>query len=135
MKRDPRQFGVNRTRWNLPTLQEHLPEFHLAGPSSLWHLLDRLDIRWLRGHAHVHSPDPLYQQKRDYIAQIEQRVRESNGKEILLYQDECSYDHQPLVTSAYAPSREPQPAEQSYRGHELIRLTGVLNAHTGAVLA
>lgn len=111
IKRDPRQFGINRTRWNLPTLLTHLPEFHLAGPSSLWRVLDRLDIRWLRGHAHVHSPDPLYQHKRDYIQQIDLRVRSSGGKEVLLYQDECSYDHQPLVTSAYAPSGEPEQAD------------------------
>ena len=135
IKRDPRQFGVNRTRWNLPTLLAHLPGLHLAGPSSLWHFLDRLDIRWLRGRAHVHSPDPLYQQKREYITQVAQRVRESGGKEVLLYQDECSYDHQPLVTSTYARCSEPQLAEQSFRGHELTRLAGVLNAQTGTVLA
>jgi transposase len=135
VKRDPRQFGVNRTRWNLPTLLAHLPEFRLAGPSSLWHVLDRLDIRWLRGRAHVHSPDPLYQQKRDYIQLIDQRVRESEGKEVLLYQDERSYEFQPLVTSAYAPGGEPLLAEQSYLGYELTRLAGVLNAHTGAVHA
>ena len=72
VKRDPRQFGVNRTRWNLPTLLTQFPQFRLVETSSLWHVLDRLGIRWLRGRAHVHSPDSLYQAKRERTAQIEQ---------------------------------------------------------------
>jgi hypothetical protein len=88
----------------LPTLLTQLPEFRLAGPSSLWRLLDRLEIRWLRGRAHVHSPDPLYQQKRDYIKQIDQRVRKTPEEEVLLYQDECSYYVLSEVTFAYAPA-------------------------------
>src|SRR5260370_34243836 len=135
IKRDPRQFGVNRTRWSLPTLLPHLSDFHLAGPSSLWHLLDRLDIRWLRGRAHIHSPDPLYQQKREYIQQLDQRVRLRLGEEVLLYQDECCDERQPRVAAAYAPSGDPLLAEPSHRGDELTRLAGVLNAHTGAVHA
>jgi transposase len=135
VKRDPHQFGVNRTRWSLSTLLPHLSDFHLAGPSSLWHVLDRLDIRWLRGRAHIHSPDPLYQAKRERIRQIEQRARESGGREVLLYQDECSYQLQPLVAPAYAPSGEPALAEYSHHGFVETRLIGALNAHTGAVQA
>jgi hypothetical protein len=135
VRRDPRQLGVERTRWNLPSLLAQLKDFHLKGSSSLWHLLDRLDIRWLRGRAHVHSPDPLYQAKRDYIDQLKQQVSQSEGNQVLLYLDECSYERQPTLDSAYAPSGEPVLAEQSYRSNTTTRLAAVLNPQTGAVQA
>jgi hypothetical protein len=59
LRRDPRQLGVERARWDLSSLLAQLTTFHLKGPSSLWHVLDRLGIRWLRGRTHVHRPDPL----------------------------------------------------------------------------
>lgn len=135
VRRDPRQLGLERTRWNLPSLLAQLKDFHLKGTSSLWHLLDRLGIRWLRGRSHVHSPDPLYQAKRDYIACVEQQVRKSAGKQILLYQDECSYERQPTLASAYAPSHDPLRAEQSYRSNTKTRLAAALDMQTGAVQA
>jgi hypothetical protein len=135
VRRDPRQFGVERTRWDLPNLLAQLTDFHLKGPSSLWHLLDRLGIRWLRGRAHIHSPDPLYQAKRDFIEQLKQQVRTSEGKQVLLYLDECSSKRQPTLACAYAPSGEPGRAEQSYRSNTTTRLAATLNAQTGAVQA
>jgi hypothetical protein len=98
-------------------------------------LLDRLGIHWLRGREHVHSPDPLYQPKRAFIEQVDQRVRASEGREIIVYQDECSYDRQPSLASAYAPTRDPVPAERSHQSNTQTRIAGVLNAHTGAVQA
>lgn len=135
VRRDPRQFGVERTRWDLPSLLAQLKDFHLKGPSSLWHLLDRLGIRWLRGRAHVHSPDPLYQAKREYINKLKQQVSKSKGQQVLLYLDECSYERQPTLASAYASSGEPVRAERSHRSNTTTRLAAVLNPLTGAVQA
>lgn len=135
IRRDPRCLGLEQTRWTLESLLPHLSDFRLCGPSSLWHLFDRLGIHWLRGREHVHSPDPLYQPKRAFIEQVNERVGKSEGREILVYQDECSYDRQPSVASAYAPTRDPVRAERSHRSNTQTRIAGVLNAQTGAMQA
>jgi hypothetical protein len=62
-------------------------------------------------------------------------VRESEGQEIIVYQDECSYDRQPSLGSAYAPTHDPVRAERSHQSNTQTRIAGVLNAHTGAVQA
>ncbi len=135
IRREPRCLGLEQTRWTLESLLPQISDFRLAGPSSLWHLLDRLDIHWLRGREHVHSPDPLYQAKCAFIEQVSQRVRKSEGQEIMLYQDECSYDRQPSLACAYAPTRDPVRAERSHQSNTQTRIAGVLNALTGAVQA
>lgn len=128
-------MGLGQTRWTLESLLSQLSDFRLYDPSSLWHLLDRLGIHWLRGREHVHSPDLLYQPKRAFIEQVDQRVCKSKGREILVYEDECSYDRQPSLAYAYARTRDPVRAERSYQSNTQTRIAGVLNAHTGAVQA
>jgi hypothetical protein len=69
------------------------------------------------------------------LAQGDHRVRASEGRAILVSQDECSHDRQPGLACAYAPTRDPVRAERSLSSNTRTRIAGVLHAHTGDVHA
>ena len=56
--------------------------------SGLWRLLDRLGITYKRGRHYTYSPDPDYQEKRDYIQGKLEEVRQEPERYAFLYQDE-----------------------------------------------
>jgi hypothetical protein len=132
--RDPRQVGEPRTRWTLGAIQRVCAWLAHYTPSGIWRVLDRLAIPWKRGRDHIHSPDPAYEAKRAYLAQIDAQVRAASPRWVLLSGDEVTYYRQPTLAAAYEAAGPAQPlAERSYRSNTPTRVVAALNALTGRV--
>jgi transposase len=99
-------------------------------------VLRQLGIASKRGREHVHSPDPEYVAKRQYIAALLEQVRQAPGRLVLLFGDEVTIARQPTLARAYeAVGRAVQPlARLSYRRNAGDRILGVLEATSGRVL-
>jgi len=83
----------------------------------------------------VHSPDPCYQAKLDYLQSLKQRVEQSQGREVLLYLDELTYYRQPSLGWAYEQAGQARPlAERSHLSNTPTRLVATLEAGSGRVL-
>lgn len=102
---------------------------------GLSQLLDRLGISWKRSREHVHSPDPDYEAKLDYIIGLCKEARSSSGRIILLYQDELTYYRQPTLANAWEERGHTQAlAERSHQWDTPTRVSGTLNIVDGQVL-
>ena len=98
-------------------------------------LLKRVGIHYKRGRDHVQSPDPYYQAKIEEISALKQRLEEHQGKEILLYLDELTYDRQSSLARAYEEAGEARPhAQRSLSSNTATRVVGTLDAFSGQVL-
>lgn len=135
VRRDPRQCGVEQSRWRLEDLIAHCKWLNLETAGGMSQLLERLDIHYKRGQEHVHSPDPFYQAKLAEIKALKQRLEEHQGQEFLLYLDELTYYRQPSVARGYelAGAAGPQ-AQRSLASNTATRVVGTLDALDGRVL-
>jgi hypothetical protein len=134
VRRDPRQLGVERTRWTLDSLLIQCQDWgwKVSSQAGVCQLLHRLGLHWKRGRAHVQSPDPLYQSKRDFIEGLSKFIGQSAGKQVLLYLDEVTYYRQPSIGSGYEEVGSDRPyAERSYRSDTKTSVVGALDAQTG----
>ena len=96
-------------------------------------LLDRFDLVYKRGQQHVHSPDPLYNQKVAAIRRARALAQMAPGQVVFLYADEHTALLRPRVGRAYS-RRGAQGAKATGSASRLIRLAGVLDVATGQVL-
>lgn len=134
VRRDPHLFGLDRARWRLSDLLwacDWLNPISLGGLSKL---LDRLGISYQRGRDHVHSPDPLYPEKRAFVQQVVAEAQASAGRVVALFQDELTYYRQPTIAWAYAKRGQQAPrAQRSHQTNTATRVTAVLNPLDGQV--
>jgi hypothetical protein len=132
--REPRQFGQAQSRWTLAAIRRvchWLTEYSLSG---VWRVLDRLEVQWKRGRDYIHSPDPAYDAKRQYLADRLADVQAAPTRLVLLYGDELTYYRQPTLAAAYERAGPTQPlARRSYSRNTPTRVVGALNALTGRV--
>lgn len=132
--REPRQFGIPRSRWRLADLLVTCAWLRVTRPSSLWRVLARLGISYCRGREHVHSPDPDYEAKRGYLQDLLARVRGAGKREVLVFEDEFSYYRQATVASNWVERGGPAPrAEQGYGANTRTRVAASLSATDGRV--
>ncbi len=134
VRREPKTFGIEGTRWTLAKIHEVCDWLRTTTPAGLSRLLDRLRIHWKRGRDHIHSPDPDYLAKEAEIAHfIDRRVTRAPS-EVTLYLDEITYYRQPTVAMNYAAAGHQQPlAERSHRSNTPTRLVGALDVADGRV--
>jgi hypothetical protein len=141
---DPRQFGIEQSRWTLEKVRQvcdwldsrdrRLEAEHSITLGGLSQLLDRLGLSWQRGRLHLHSPDPDYLAKLERIAELRQRVQASNGRLVLVYLDEFSYYRQPTIAQAWAEKGQQPRATLSFRSNKTpTRVVGALDLLTGRV--
>jgi transposase len=64
VRRSPRDFGVPRTRWTLAALADAVPCLRGMTPSGVRRALVRFGLSYKRGQPRLHSPDPLYGEKK-----------------------------------------------------------------------
>jgi hypothetical protein len=160
VRREPRQFGLERRRWRLCDVlaQPQLAGWHLHGPPSLSRLLHRLQISFQQGREPIHSPDlnssPKRQavQARELAAQLAAREADWDGwrppavlaaprRQVALLQDELTYYRQPTLARALAPlgrdaggrTQAPQ-AQRSERSNTKTRVTATLDVSSGQVV-
>ena len=101
---------------------------------GIWSLLRRLDIHWVRGRDHLHSPDEHYQVKLQWVQMLQTLAQSRPEQHVLLWQDELTYYRQPSLGQAYAWAGHEQPlAERSYRANTPVRVVAALDNCTGAV--
>src|SRR5689334_263036 len=79
---NPREWGVERTRWRLADRCRRMigVEAKVFGRSGLRQVLRRLGIRYRRGWAYLVSPDPLASLKLEVIDAILQRAHQAPGQ-------------------------------------------------------
>lgn len=99
-------------------------------------MLKRCGLRYKRGRHYLHSPDPDYQQKRDYAAACLSTARHQPRRVVTLYLDEMSYYRQPTLARDWTERGAlNQPlARLSYHRNSLRRVVGALDAVTGRVI-
>jgi hypothetical protein len=135
LRRDPRQCGVPRTRWTLAELAlacDFLGPIPLPGLSQL---LGRVGIHYKAARDYIHSPDPDYLDKLAYIDQRLAAARNSDGRRVLLYQDELTYYRQPSLARAYEARGRRQPlAVRSHAANTATRAAATLDPFTGRVV-
>jgi hypothetical protein len=135
LRRDPRQCGVPRTRW---TLAELAPACDFLGPLTLpglSQLLGRVGIHYKAARDYIHSPDPDYEAKLAYIDQLLTQGRGSDGRQVVLYQDELTYYRQPSLARSYEACGQPQPlAVRSHAANTATRVAATLDAFTARVV-
>lgn len=136
LRRSPQTFGLDRSRWTLALVREvvdALADFSLSG---VWRLLHRLGIHLKRGRSHLHSPDPDYVAKLDYLKGCLEQMRQDPEHVVVLYEDELSFYRQPTLASDWeASGAQTQPlARRSYHADTTGRVAAVLDAHSGRVI-
>lgn len=136
MRQSPWLHGFQRSRWTLQQLCQATRRWlRVKTAAGMWQVLHRLAIHYKRARSYIHSPDPDYQAKVKRIEQLKQRVQESQGQEVLLFQDEMSYYRQPSLSRAYEEAGSKAPlARRSRRYDDITRVVGTLDAHSGRVL-
>jgi DDE superfamily endonuclease len=136
VRRAPRCFGIDRTRWTLRDVGATVEWLNARTPSAIWRTLDRLEIGLKRGRDHVHSPDPAYAAKQAAIAASLAEARASDGRVVALFQDEVTLHRQPSRAPDWARRGRAQPlARRSRRADAPVaRIVGVLDAGDGRVL-
>lgn len=103
---------------------------------GIWQVLRRLKLRYKRGRAYVHSPDPLYRQKMAYVQAATHLAQTCPNDTVLVYVDELTYYRRPSVAYAYAPQGHQQTTVPlGYRTNTHRRIAAALNVQTGQVLA
>ncbi len=130
--------GPAPTRWTLAYQKQALPLWEDYTLSGIWRRLRAWGITYRRGRQAVHSPDPEYEHKRDYVHQCVQEARERPGQTVALYLDELSYYRQPSVAPCWWDPHggSTQPLGRlSHRSNTVGRVVGALNAATGQVLS
>jgi hypothetical protein len=132
LQQAPRQVGLPRSRWWLAGLRQALAALHSYTLAGIWTLLERLHLRYKRGRAYLHSPDPDYALKQLYIAAAYRQAQAEPQRIVLLYQDELTYYRRPSVARGYAPAGSTRPlARLGYRANSKRRICGSLNAVSG----
>src|SRR6185503_18083770 len=63
LHRDPHLAGLDRSCWWLGGLRQAVAWMARFSLPGIWKILKRFDLVLKRGRAHVHSPDPLYDEK------------------------------------------------------------------------
>ncbi|MCS4149324.1 hypothetical protein GGP52_003036 [Salinibacter ruber] len=83
----------------------------------------------------MRSPDPDYEEKRQYAAERLQEAR-TDSDVTLLYLDECGYEKIPSLDRGYEAKGEKQPtAAPSQSSNQQMRVAACLNATAGTVHA
>jgi hypothetical protein len=135
VRRDPRAFGIEGTRWTLEAIHQVCDWLRVNSPAGVSRLLDRLDVSWKRSRDYVHSPDPDYTAKLQYISQLRQEAQLSGGEVALVYMDEVTYYRQPTLANAYEERGQRQVlAVRSYRANTQTRVIGTLDPTDGRVV-
>jgi hypothetical protein len=139
VRRTPRSVGLDRTRWTLGLLAQKMgsigdiPEDITRGGFST--LIGRLGISYKRGRQRMQSPDPDYDERRQYAAERLVEAR-TDSDVTLLYLDECGYETIPSLDRGYETKGEKQPtAAPSQSSPQQMRVAACLNATTGTVHA
>jgi hypothetical protein len=134
--RSPHFCGLTCSRWSQERLRQTVPWMRRLSLPGISKLLRRLGVNYQRGRRHITSPDPLYEQKIEAIAQARMLSIWLPERFVFLYEDEHTYGRQPSAAKAYGKRGGPTPsAMQAPRYWTKRRIAGCLDVHTGALIS
>lgn len=134
VRRDPRQLGVERTRWTLDSIRQ-VAGLPLHSKAGMCRLLMRLGVVWKRARTSVLSPDPNFEAKLADVAGVRSQAEAASGQIIATYLDEVTIERQPSVTNAYAQRGPDQArARRSHAANTPTRVVATLDALSGRVV-
>ncbi|MFN8423403.1 MAG: IS630 family transposase [Anaerolineae bacterium] len=134
VRRDPHQWGIERTRWTLASIRQ-AAGLDLRSKTGMCRLLKRLGIVWKRARTSVLSPDPNYEAKMADVAAVLVQAKASSGQIIATYLDEVTIERHPSVAQAYAERGSDQArAQRSHAANTLTRVVATLDALSGQVV-
>lgn len=120
--------------WTLQRIREAFPWLHDYTLSGLWRLLRRLKIRLRRGRPQLFSPDPNYLLLEQHLLRALVEVAANSPRVVLLFADEFTYCHWPLVGRQWTREDESRPqAKRALPGERKRRIVAGLNAVDGRV--
>lgn len=132
IRQAPSAKGCSGTRWRLTELRKAIAWLSACSLPGVWQVLKRLGVAYKRGRVHVHSPDPLYAEKLERVAQLTALSREAPQRFVLLYEDELSYYRHPTVAQGYAPLGSDEPhAHRGSAANTCYRAAACLNIADG----
>lgn len=135
VRREPRAFGIEGTRWSLAAIHQVCDWLHTTTPAGLYRLLARLGISYKRGREYLHSPDPAYADKLAHAALLIEAGRLGEGRVVTLMLDELTFYRQPTLARAYEAQGHHQAlAQRSWRANTPSRVIATLDVADGRVL-
>ncbi len=91
----------------------------------MWQVLQRLHIRYKRGRAYLHSPDPDYDLKLAYVQAALTLARRAPHRYVVVFEDELTYYRRASVARDYAaPSSDAPRVPQGYAKNKKRRIAG-----------
>ncbi|MDQ6659608.1 MAG: IS630 family transposase, partial [Chloroflexota bacterium] len=125
--------GHDRHTWTLKTIGQTIAWMRSLTVSAICQLLQRLQVVYKRGRAHVHSPDLEYDQKLAAIATALAEARSTPDEVVFLFEDEFTAYLRPLVGSSYRAHSERGQKATGATG-ETVRLAACVDALSGRVV-
>jgi transposase len=133
IRQAPSVYHLARSRWRLADLGKVLDWCASYSVSGMSKALTRLKVSRQRGCVRLHSPDPAYQRKCQWIDRVRTLALLPARPVTVLYGDEFSLYRQPTLAPTYAPVRQEPLAPLSLRANIPHRLSGALDLATGQV--
>lgn len=135
VQRSPRLSGQMASRWSLARIGQGISWLKALSLPGVYRILRRLKVRYKRGRAYVHSPDPDYDLKLAYLQAAQQQATQAPQRVVLLYQDEFTYYRRASVARDYALQGSHDPrAHTGWGSNRLRRVAGCLDFATGRLL-
>ena len=132
--RSPVLYGLDRHSWTLKDVGHTIDWMRPLSIPAVCKLLQRFQLVYKRGRAHVHSPDLDYDQKMAAIAAAQEEARHAPpGEVVFLYEDEFTAYLRPLVGSSYRKRSEPGQKATGATA-ETVRLAGCLDVLSGRIV-
>ena len=131
--RDPKLFEIDRSSWTLASIRSVIGWMQSLTLSAVSQILTRFSLIYKRGRQHVHSPDPLYDQKQVEIRHARELAQQAPGQVVFLYADEHTANLRPMAGHTYTLSGDKGTKATGTTSH-MVRLAGALDVATGQVL-
>ena len=132
--REPALCGCPRSRWRRCDLRERVSWLTGRSLSTVSRVLAACGIRCKRGRIRVHSPDPAYEEKRDWIRWVRSVARAFPDRIAVYYADECSLHRQPTLAQRFDQAGIEPTADHAPRFDSQHRLSAALDAVSGRVV-
>lgn len=129
----PLLYEQPRSTWHLKSIRAVVPWLAEVSLPGICKLLKRLNVCYRRGQAHVHSPDPLYDQKLADITNARILAHSAPKEVVFLYEDEFTFFSRPLVGRCYQPCGC-KGAKATGAALVTRRLAGCVDVASGAVI-
>lgn len=108
LRQTPWNFGIMRSRWTLDALRQQVEALNGYSLSGVHRLLRRMEWYPKRAVLKLHSPDALYQEKREHVLEMRKRVVSTPNEEVF-YFDSMSVEFEPSVKRGYGKVGEEHP--------------------------